>query len=125
VVDAKLGKPVESSLQGRAPKWHGRTTTRAISRPRINTAGPSPLLAEFLEEQLWALRDRTETLMALSLPEPLAKTLALVGDELTEAALLLRRPARTNREGVTILLGQLRTTLENVEREAWPAWSPR
>jgi hypothetical protein len=90
-------------------------------RTRTSTTGTPPLLAEFLEEQLWALRDRIEALAAVSLREPLVIQLAVLSDELTDVALLLRRPTRTNRNGVTVLLAQMRRTLETLERQAWPA----
>lgn len=80
----------------------------------------SPLLADFLEEQLWAVRDRADALKALALPETTAVQLAVVADELTDAALLLRRPTRSNREGVTLLIAQMRRTLDDLERCAWP-----
>ena len=86
--------------------------------------GHFPLLADFLEEQLWALRDRAETLTSADLPEPIAMKLAVVSDEITDAAVLLRRPTRTNREGVTVLITQLRQMLETIEREARPYWPP-
>lgn len=94
-------------------KWQtGTVGDRAVAR--------APLLPEFLEEQLWALRDRANALDGVALPEPLALHLALVGDELTDAGLLLRRPTRTNREGVIVLIAQMRRMLEAIEREAWP-----
>lgn len=81
---------------------------------------PIPL-PEFLEEQLWALRDRADALKAVPLSEPMAVKLAVVTDELSDAALLLRRPTRNNRAGVTVLIGQMRRMLEALEREAWPS----
>ena len=87
--------------------------------PADNAMGKLPLLAEFLEEQLWALRDRADALQSVALSEPMAVDLAVVVDGLTDAALLLRRPTRTNREGVTILLGQMRKKLDTIERDAW------
>ncbi len=79
-----------------------------------------PLHAEFLEEQLWALRDRTDALRSVPLAEPMTATLGVVTDELAAIALLLRRPTRTNRHGVAILLERMRSMLEPIEREAWP-----
>lgn len=84
-----------------------------------NMGQPIPL-PEFLEEQLWAVSDRTEALKGIRLPETMAVALAVVSDELTDAALLLRRPTPTNRAGVTVLLGQMRRMLEDVERDTWP-----
>lgn len=84
-----------------------------------------PPLAEFLEEQLWALRDRSDTLTTVALSAPTAARLALVTDELADIALLLRKPTRTTREGVTLLLAQLRRMLDTIEREAWPTGAVR
>jgi hypothetical protein len=81
--------------------------------------GRLPPLPEFLEEQLWALRDRADALQPLALPEPAAVKVAVVLDALADAALLLRRPTRTNREGVTVMLGQMRKMLETIEHDAW------
>lgn len=83
-----------------------------------------PVLAEFLEEQLWALRDRAEGLKAAPLPESMAVKLAVVSDEIADAGVLLRRPTRTNREGVLVLIAQMRTMLEEIERAAWPTAAP-
>jgi hypothetical protein len=91
----------------------------------VTTMGHLPLLVDFLEEQLWALRDRTEALKAIDVPEPIAVAVAVVSDELTDAAILLRRPTRTNREGVTVLLGQLRRMLETIEQDVWPTLTSR
>jgi hypothetical protein len=124
MVKSTFGLPVELLLRIRSLKWHGRTTEEPAPPPTTTAMGPLPLLSEFLEEQLWAARDRAEALKAVSLPEPMAVKLAVVTDRLTDAALLLRRPTRTAREGVTILLGQLRKTLETIERDAWPTPSP-
>jgi hypothetical protein len=81
--------------------------------------GHFPLLDDFLEEQLWALRDRAEAIESASLPESIAVKLAVVTDEISEAALLLRRPTRTNRDAVCALVTQLRRMLETIERDAW------
>jgi hypothetical protein len=78
------------------------------------------LLPEFLEEHLWALRDRADALSSVPLAEPAAVKLGVVTDELADIALLLRRPTRTNREGVAVLLEQMRRMLESIEAEAWP-----
>jgi hypothetical protein len=93
-------------------KWQSSTTP-----PPRDTS----VLPEFLEEQLWALRDRVDALDAVPLSESLALTLALVGDELTDAGLMLRRPTRSNRESVTALIGQMRTMLDTIERDVCPA----
>jgi hypothetical protein len=124
MVTSTLGRPVELLLQIRSLKWHGRTIEEPAPPATPTATGPLPLLSEFLEEQLWAARDRAEALEAVSLPEPLAVTLAVVTDRLTDAALLLRRPTRTARAHVSILLGQLRKMLETIERDAWPTPSP-
>ena len=84
-----------------------------------------PPLTEFLEEQVWAVRDRAETLQPIRLPEPTAVKLAVILDELADAALLLRRPTRTNREGVAVMLGRMRRMLEAIEHEAWRDEGPR
>jgi hypothetical protein len=81
--------------------------------------GPFPPLPEFLEEQLWAIRDRADALHAVPLPASVAATLAAVTDQLTDAALLLRRATRTNREGVTVLIGRMRSMLETIEQDAY------
>ncbi len=55
----------------------------------------------------------------IRLPETMAVALAVVSDESTDVP-LLRRPTPTNRAGVTVLLGQMRRMLEDVERDTWP-----
>ena len=89
----------------------------------MSTTARAPLapLAGFLEEQIWALRDRADALQAVSLPKPLALKLGVVVDQLIDAALLLRRPTRTNRAGVALLIGQTRQALDSIERATWPA----
>ena len=84
-----------------------RTTDRTVPPPNDNASGTLPLPAEFLEEQLCALRVRP-TRSHRWHSQAMAVDLAVVADELADAPLLLRRPTRTNREGVTILLGQMR-----------------
>jgi hypothetical protein len=37
---------------------------------------------------------------------------------------LLRRPTRTNHAGVTVLITQLRTMLDSIERDTWPNRPP-
>ena len=121
LVDSIFGKRVKSPLHFGSRGWQPRITKARVSRPTSKPTGQLPLLAEFLEEQLWALRDRTEALKTVALPEALTVKLAVVADELTDVALLLRRPTQTTRRGAAILLGQMRTMLEAIEREAWPA----
>jgi hypothetical protein len=84
------------------------------------TMGHFPLLADFLEEHLWALRDRADALTSAALPESVAMNLAVVADALTDAGLRLRQPTRINREGVIALIRQMRRMLESIEQDAWP-----
>ena len=80
---------------------------------------PNPL-SEFLEEQLWAVRDRADSLQSVPLARAAASKLALTFDELAHAALLLRRRTGVNRAGVAALIARMRKRLESIERDAWP-----
>jgi hypothetical protein len=93
----------------------------AVTRPNAFAAWPA--LAGFIEEQLWALRDRANALAPLQLPEPLAAELSAIDDELTGAGWLLRRTSGS-RDGLNALIVRLRHALERIERAAWPAPSP-
>ena len=101
-------------MRFRPPKWQaGSLLERAPAKP--GWLGP----LEFLEEQLWGLRDRTDALGAQALPEPVAIHLAAIDDEVSVATLLLRRPTPATRRSVAALVGQLWGMLEAIEAYGW------
>lgn len=78
-----------------------------------------PILPDFLEEHLWALRDRVEILQSVPLPERPATRLTAVLADLVQLMAVLRRP-RPNVKGLAASLEGMRNVLECLEREAWP-----
>ena len=90
----------------------------------LNAMRPLPILPEFIEEHLWALRDRADLLQPIALPQVAATTLAAVRDDLTELALLARSPIRFNRRVVAATVERVRAMLDAIERDAWPCGAP-
>jgi hypothetical protein len=77
-----------------------------------------PILPDFLEEHVWALRDRVEMLEASPLPQSAAATLAAVLDTVTAAAVALRGQTCVSRKAIASMVERARSLLAAIERDA-------